>query len=144
MYEKGVWNTDDRLFLEMSDKLNPGTHHIAGQTEEHKAGVWVPLTTIDSIMDELHLARLDFIKMDIAGAELKALSGAKRTLTTLRPRVGIATEHTDDIAQNTVQVIDLLQRLVPAYRFVATHGQIVPSAGGKQVFSPFVLVGNTL
>ena len=56
------------------------------------------MTTVDNIVRELHLARIDFIKMDIEGAEVKALHGAKETLQRFRPRLSIATEHNDDDA----------------------------------------------
>ena len=56
-------------------------------------GVKVPLATIDKIVSELSLQRVDFIKMDIEGAEAHALQGARDTLNRFRPRLAIALEH---------------------------------------------------
>ena len=56
----------------------------------------VPLTTIDKIVAELGLPRVDFIKMDIEGAEANALAGARDTLTRFKPRLAIAAEHKPD------------------------------------------------
>ena len=53
----------------------------------------VPLTTIDKIVNELGLERVDFIKMDIEGAEVAALTGARETLRRFRPRLAIAVYH---------------------------------------------------
>jgi FkbM family methyltransferase len=55
--------------------------------------VQVLLTTIDKIVDELHLPRVDLIKMDIEGAEVKALAGARNTLSRFHPRMSTAAEH---------------------------------------------------
>jgi len=40
----------------------------------------VPLTSIDKLVAQLQLPRVDFIKMDIKGATAKALIGAKGLL----------------------------------------------------------------
>ena len=46
----------------------------------------VPLTTIDLLVAELGLHRVDFIKLDIEGAEREALRGAKDTIEQHHPR----------------------------------------------------------
>jgi UDP-3-O-acyl-N-acetylglucosamine deacetylase len=58
--------------------------------------VKVPLTTIDKIVAELKLPRVDFIKMDVEGAEVPALHGANDTIQRFKPRMAIATEHKPD------------------------------------------------
>ena len=45
----------------------------------------VTVKTIDSIVSDLSLSRLDVIKMDIEGSEFFALEGAKRTLQKFKP-----------------------------------------------------------
>jgi FkbM family methyltransferase len=45
----------------------------------------VPVTTLDSYASDRNLARVDAIKVDVEGAELMALRGARRILTSLRP-----------------------------------------------------------
>tara|TARA_B110001454_G_scaffold219154_1_gene250460 strand:+ start:6629 stop:7369 length:741 start_codon:yes stop_codon:yes gene_type:complete len=46
---------------------------------------YVPVTTIDQIVDDLNLEKVDFIKMDIEGFEYKALLGATKTLKKYKP-----------------------------------------------------------
>jgi FkbM family methyltransferase len=47
----------------------------------------VAQTTIDKLVAELALERLDFIKADIEGGELRMLEGARWTLERFRPRL---------------------------------------------------------
>ena len=64
--------------------------------ESSHPSVLVPLTTIDKLVAELKLPRVDFIKMDIEGAEVPALAGAHETIARFKPRLAIATEHKPD------------------------------------------------
>jgi hypothetical protein len=61
--------------------------------------VEAPLTTIDRVVAELRLDRVDYIKMDIEGAEVRALKGASATIAKFHPRLSIAAEHlpTDEV-----------------------------------------------
>lgn len=52
-----------------------------------RAGTDVRVTTLDSLVDDLGVSRLDTIKMDVEGWEVDVLRGARRTLETLRPVV---------------------------------------------------------
>jgi FkbM family methyltransferase len=56
-------------------------------------GPVVPLTTIDKLVDELRLPSVDFVKMDIEGAEMQALKGAVATVRRFHPRMAISVEH---------------------------------------------------
>ena len=53
----------------------------------------VPAVTIDGIVEEQHLDRVDFIKMEIEGAEVDALTGAADTLKRFAPRLAISVYH---------------------------------------------------
>jgi hypothetical protein len=57
--------------------------------------VQVPLTTIDQLVNDLSLERVDFIKMDIEGSEQRAILGAKNTIARFKPRLAIAANHLD-------------------------------------------------
>jgi len=95
VYPKGVWDKDDVLSLNVTDD-NFAANSVALAPHGSHRDVQVPLTTIDKIVDELHLPRVDFIKMDIEGAEVKALAGARNTLSRFHPRLSIAAEHKPD------------------------------------------------
>ena len=55
--------------------------------------------TIDELIERGVVGRVDFIKLDIEGAELNALRGAESALRRFRPRLAIAAYHrADDLA----------------------------------------------
>jgi hypothetical protein len=54
----------------------------------------IRLTTVDALVRQFGLDRVDLIKMDIEGAEVRALRGATETIRRFRPRLAIATYHT--------------------------------------------------
>lgn len=55
----------------------------------------IDLITLDQFVEEAGLERVDFVKMDIEGAEELALRGAKQVIERFRPRWSIASYHTD-------------------------------------------------
>jgi FkbM family methyltransferase len=56
----------------------------------------VPAITLDEFAERAALERLDFVKMDVEGAELRVLAGARRSLERFAPRLAIAAYHRDD------------------------------------------------
>ena len=56
----------------------------------------VPATTIDRVVTDIGLKRVDFIKMDIEGAERHALAGARQTLARFHPRMALCIYHRRD------------------------------------------------
>lgn len=55
----------------------------------------VPMTTVDAFVDERGIDRVDFIKLDVEGGEEGALRGATETISRHRPRLAVASYHTD-------------------------------------------------
>ncbi|MCC7174762.1 MAG: FkbM family methyltransferase [Bryobacterales bacterium] len=90
---KGVWSTPGKLLLRESD-LNSGGNSVIG--ESSGPTVEIEVTTIDSLVVELHLASVNYIKMDIEGAEREALAGARETLRKYRPRLMLDAYHRPD------------------------------------------------
>jgi FkbM family methyltransferase len=92
---KGVWDREDTLTLQISPAFSAGDTILPGA--QASAGTYrVPVTRIDTLVAELALARVDFIKMNIEGAEQQALAGARGTLARFRPRMAVSGIHHDD------------------------------------------------
>jgi FkbM family methyltransferase len=111
VYPKGVWDHDDFLNLAV-DEHNAGSNSLVLDLNRAKS-VRVPLTTIDKLVAELKLERLDFIKMDIEGAEKNALKGARSTLNRFRPHMSISAEHLSDDVEKIPLVVRDIQ---PTYK----------------------------
>lgn len=101
---KGVWDKDDFLTLRVDPK-NSAADSFVIQRQGAVDLERVPLTTIDKIVAELKLPRVDYIKLDIEGAEPRALTGAKETLAKYKPRISIAAYHQPDHPKLIPQII---------------------------------------
>jgi FkbM family methyltransferase len=135
--EQGVWDKEDTLYFSTGNKHNPGGHHV---TDQAHADIQIPVTTIDLCVERLGLPHVDYIKMDIEGAEAKALAGATRTIRKFKPIMSIATEHTDDLFQNTLDVIEAVQRIEPSYQYLCTEAHPYTSPSRGLILTPFSLL----
>ncbi len=95
IYPKGVWDKEDVLTLHV-DANNTAADTFVIQRKETTGDVKVPLTTIDKLVAELKLERVDYIKMDIEGAEPNALRGGHDTIAKWKPRISISAYHQPD------------------------------------------------
>ena len=109
VYGKGVWDKDAELDLRGDSVVLP----------RPEAPTRLPVTTIDHIVSELHLSSVDFIKMDIEGAEKNALAGARTTLARFSPLMAISSEHLPDDMES---IPALVNALVPG-RYRVEYGR---------------------
>jgi FkbM family methyltransferase len=91
----GVWDTAGTLPLNV-DAGNSARDSLVLTFGPVASTVTVSLVTIDSLATDLALDHVDFIKMDIEGAEKRAIAGAAKTLARFHPRLAIAMEHLRD------------------------------------------------
>ncbi len=118
LVEAAAWSVAGTL----SFKENPA-YSVVGTVLTKAAGlgvVTVAATTIDETVRRLNLAAVDFIKMDIEGAEREALRGGRETLGRFGPRMALCIYHRPDDPAVIRQVV-LEAR--PAYRMFATLQQ---------------------
>ncbi len=125
---KAVWDGYGFLYLSHAGD-NPAANAIAG--EEVPQSERIETTTIDRIVSDLRLDRLDIIKMDIEGAEIRAIRGASKTLNRFRPQLAVATEHTQDYLKNDMDVLQAVRETAPFYRMRCgycskTNGVVTP------------------
>jgi FkbM family methyltransferase len=115
VYPKGVWHRDETLEFFVYENSALDSAVMSSRTEEQKQArkVQFPVTTIDRIVQELKLERVNFIKMDIEGAERHALQGSRETLTRFRPRMSLAIENLPDDPEI---IPALVKQLRPDYK----------------------------
>ena len=101
---EGVWHEDGKLPFHMDPSNSAGNTLMASEASR-PVTIEVPLTTIDKLAIRLNLPRVDFIKMDIEGAEQNALKGAKSTISKDHPRMAICAYHTTTDAEMVPKVV---------------------------------------
>jgi FkbM family methyltransferase len=108
---RALWDrSDERLAL---NGTGPAT-----QVAVSADGDGVLTRALDDAPQALGLPRIDFIKLDVEGAELRALKGAERILRRDRPRLAIALYHED---ADWVEIPAYLHGLGVGYRFSLGH-----------------------
>ena len=81
-------------------------------------GTSVKITTIDKFVEANKLPRVDFIKMDVEGHELKVLEGAHETIQTFKPSLALSAYHRGD---DLIELPKLLLELNLDYKFYLRH-----------------------
>jgi 3-dehydroquinate dehydratase len=76
-----------------------------------KGSIKVDVDTIDNILKELKISKIDFLKMDIEGAEIEALKGAKETLKNKNIKLVIAAYHEIDRRPTYKTIISNLEKM---------------------------------
>ena len=102
--------------------------------------IQVPVTTIDRVCREFELNRIDYIKLDIEGAELRALTGARDVIGRYRPELCIATEHTQDLFANAQAVRVAGTTIDPSYRMRVTEAHPYRSISRGHVLTPYTML----
>ncbi len=112
VYAKGVWDKDDFLTMHI-DAKNSAADTFVINLKETTSDIKLPLTTIDKLVKELNLPRVDYIKMDIEGAEPNALRGGHDTIAKWKPRISISAYHQKD---HPVVIPQIIRQTRPDYK----------------------------
>ncbi|UCH84082.1 MAG: FkbM family methyltransferase [Candidatus Latescibacterota bacterium] len=80
--------------------------------------------SIDALVQRQEIPQVDFIKLDVEGAELRALKGAEKTIRERRPKLAVCLYHSMD---DFVNIPDYLSSLDTPYRFYLGHYSLTTS-----------------
>jgi FkbM family methyltransferase len=107
-----VWDRRDTLDL----RVHPGHlgHSLVLDAEERPVSQTTQAYTIDELVEEHGIASVDFIKVDVEGAEPQALRGASGAIIRHKPRMVVCTYH----CQGDFKAVqDAVLNLRPDYRW---------------------------
>src|SRR5262249_54071187 len=109
-----VWRTSGELVI--ASAAGPASGITSGP------GGGIATVSIDDFVRERSLPRVDFIKMDIEGAETAALEGAARTIVSHRPRLAISIYHSlQDLIELPAWLMRLSEKHGLDYEFFIDH-----------------------
>jgi FkbM family methyltransferase len=113
VYPKGLWDEEKRLVFYANGNGAAGDSFV-----EHGAGsriiADIPVTTVDKLVAELALPRVDMIKADIKGAGTRMITGAVNTIRAFHPRIVVSVE---EAPEDPVTIRAAVMRIAPDYRF---------------------------
>lgn len=98
---------DNTLLSRDSNESHHGMDHYLMRKK-------VPVVKLDDLVEQLNLPRVDFIKIDIEGAEELALLGAAKTLAKWKPKLTVSSYHID---HENVKQHHKLVRLLKSYNY---------------------------
>ena len=106
--KKGVWDKAGELRFSIDD----GCGEICFGNENKNKTYSIPVDTIDGCVDSKD--KVSFIKMDIEGSELNALSGAKLTIKRDKPTLAICVYHKKE---DLITIPQYIKALNEDYKF---------------------------
>lgn len=106
IFPYGLWSTKCQLHF---DATANGSSHLTNE-----GSTVVSVVTIDEVIRD----KVTFIKMDIEGAELEALKGAKETIQRYKPKLAISIYHKPE---DMTEIPLYIKELVPEYKLFIRH-----------------------
>lgn len=107
---KGLGDVDDTFQMSISnDNIGANSMIFNRDGNKHES---VSITTLDTFIEYESIQQVDFIKVDIEGAERLFLEGAQRTLAKFQPKLSICTYHLID---DPIVLTELILKANPSY-----------------------------
>ncbi len=106
LFKVGLWDTKDTLKFS----------HIPGASYINEDGeISIQVNSLDNLVPDVPVT---YIKMDIEGAEGKALIGAKKTIKKFSPKLAISIYHKPE---DIIELPLLIKSINPNYKFYLRH-----------------------
>lgn len=110
---KGAWDCSTVLEF-FCDTVDSGASRILTEDRGGTANCRIETAAVDDVVKE----PITYLKMDIEGAELRALHGAKQQIAENRPKLAVCVYHR---ITDFLDIWNYLRELVPEYRFYLRH-----------------------
>ncbi len=96
----------------------PGTRLVANGMAGGEGEISFRTEAIDRLVEDGKITKVNFIKMDIEGAELRALKGAEQTIRRFKPKMAITVYHS---LQDFWEIPKYIDSLGLGYQFFLRH-----------------------
>ena len=116
----GVYDKDGEVLFNVVKNTGSSKVSENAKIDETNNFVSIKVKTIDG----LDLEKVTFIKMDIEGAELNALKGAKKTILRNKPKLAVCIYHSDE---DMLQIAEYIHNLAPEYKLYVRQHENYPS-----------------
>lgn len=103
----GLWSCNDILYFNGSG--NGGSRIV-----DKQSGCSIETVSLDSYVND----KVTFIKLDIEGAEIEALKGARHIIKKQKPKLAICVYHKKE---DITEIPMYIKRLVPEYKLYLRH-----------------------
>ncbi|MBM4412010.1 MAG: FkbM family methyltransferase [Chloroflexi bacterium] len=111
--ERPLWS-DSTTQLTADDRGPGSSLRSVNDASEHT----FMTISIDDFVRNQSVPQVDFIKLDIEGAELATIEGARTVIMTFKPQLAICIYHKNS---DFWQIPQLLHEMVPEYEFYVDH-----------------------
>lgn len=105
---KGLWGENTNLKF---NELHSGYSSFFIDDLKRKSLIKVPVVSLDNELRKRGIKKVDFIKMDVEGAELEVIRGAKEILKKSQGNMAIASYHVIDGQETYVTLEKMLSKL---------------------------------
>lgn len=114
LLENALWSNSKEFLYVVA--AGPGTS--VTMEEPPKYSKKIPSKSIDDLVEEQNMTKIDFIKLDVEGAEMEGLKGAKKTIDKFKPKLAVCLYHKPEDFTTIPQYINELH---PYYDFYINH-----------------------
>lgn len=115
--KKGVWDKKTEM---LAYKKNPGESSSLICSRDSKKIIEFEVDTLDNILADINEKKVDFIKMDIEGAEIEALKGMRKTLKNNDVKLAIASYHIVDGQPTYKTIVPMMEKM--GFKSYFSHG----------------------
>jgi FkbM family methyltransferase len=129
---KGLGQADQTVTLYHAEPENSGGNttlrkRLLKDSKNPVSTETIDVTSLDDFVRENSIPRIDFIKVDIEGAERDMLKGARHVLKTFAPRLALCTYHLPDDPEVMAR---LIKEANPDYRIVQRRHKLYACVPG--------------
>jgi FkbM family methyltransferase len=116
LVNKGIWSEVAKLSFYDSQNLKPANSILGPFSHKKKKHtITIDVTSIDALNLQ---EKVTLIKMDIEGAELEALKGAKETILRDKPKLAICLYHSNE---DMIRIPEYIREILPDYKLYVKH-----------------------